>query len=476
MSFRSLVVGALALGILPVANLPVTKVLAQDAVQPPPVENSKYHFEGTVNSGSVYIRSGPGEGYYATQKLDKGAVVTVVGIKFEWLKIVPPDGSYSYVGSAFVDRQGDGKTGIINRDDVNIRAGSDLDAMKTTVQTRLNKGDTVEILGQEDEYLKIKPPEGAYLYVNKQFVDATRVLPDADATVSDSAADAVAQSPATQPDNSAPAPSPAVVTTVTPTAPPVSQVGPTIDATPPAMLVAATTQPMAAAPSTQPTVAGAPSTQPAVAAAPPPSAEELFGQFESTFADMSKQSLADQNIDDLTTKYQSIQNADGLSDNLKRVVDLRIATLKARADNKAKLLEARAMEKDAAEKELALQAEQQELAERLKQTDVEIYTAVGTLQPSSLQLGGGTLYRLTDPGTGRTVIYLRTTDDKATSMMGQFIGVRGTPTNDPQLSLRVLTPTDMETVDPAKVNGTVAAEIIPPSMLARQASASTGGN
>src|SRR5437868_1423413 len=51
----------------------------------PAVENSKFHFQGVVNAASVYIRSGPGENYYPTTKLEKGASVTVVGIKFEWL-------------------------------------------------------------------------------------------------------------------------------------------------------------------------------------------------------------------------------------------------------------------------------------------------------------------------------------------------------------------------------------------------------
>jgi hypothetical protein len=45
------------------------------------------------------------------------------------------------------------------------------------------------------------------------------------------------------------------------------------------------------------------------------------------------------------------------------------------------------------------------------------------------------------------------------------------------VSLKVISPTSVDVVDPNKVNGSVAAEIVPPSMLARQASAnSTPGN
>ena len=260
------------------------------------------------------------------------------------------------------------------------------------------------------------------------------------------------------------------IATATPTANPTGPSTP-IDAQPANGQPSA---PLAAAPATQPsgqTASGTPTTQPAVAVAQP-STEERFADYESRFVDLSKQPLVDQKIGELTGLYQSIAKADDLSDTLKQVVQLRIATLQARSESQTKMVAAKKMEKDMAEKQLALQAEQQELQERLRQTDVQIFEAVGTLQASSLQVGSGTLYRLTDPGTGRTVIYIRSNDPKITGLLGQFIGVKGDPTSDPQLSLRVINPTDAKVVDPDKVNGSVAAEIIPPSMLAKQASAS----
>jgi hypothetical protein len=206
------------------------------------------------------------------------------------------------------------------------------------------------------------------------------------------------------------------------------------------------------------------------AAPPPPSPEELFAQFESKFSDISKQSLDSQPLDELIANYQSIAKSDQLSDELKSVVRIRIATLQARVGNKAKLVELQRLEKLAAARQLALQAEQQELAERLKQSQIQVFVAVGTLQPSSLQVGGGTLYRLVDPATGRTEIYVRTSDSKITALMGQFIGINGEPTNDPQLSLRVIEPTDAQQIDESKVNSSIMAGIVPPSMLAREAS------
>ena len=436
MSFRILL-PAVALLVLSAA------ALAQDAVPLPDVANSKYQIEGVINADSVYVRSGPGEGYYPTQELTRNAAVTVVGIKFDWLKILPPTDSFSYVGSVFVDRVGDSTVGKINRNDVNIRAGSTVNAMKTTVQTRLNAGDEIEILGKEQEYLKIKPPAGAFLYVKKDFVTISRPSVAAAPTPS------VQITPARS--NPSLVESPGAIVTSTPTTRPVST--------------------LAAAPTTNPSVASAaPSTQPAVAVAPPPSADELFAKYEASFTEISKQPLDSQPLDQMITDYQSIAQSDQLSDELKSVVRIRIATLQGRQDNKVKLVEMQRLEKVAADRQLALQAEQQELAERLKSSQIQVFVAVGQLQPSSLQIGGGTLYRLVDPSTGRTEIYVRTSDTKITALMSQFVGVNGPTSTDPQLSLRVIEPTEAQPVDESKVNASVMASIVPPSLLARQAS------
>src|SRR5262245_23368948 len=84
-----------------------------DDIQQPEVENAKSAFLGEI-TGPTYVRSGPSDSWYPTTKLDKGAVVTVVGIKYNWLKIEPPKGSFSYVGKAFVQRHGAGGDGVVD--------------------------------------------------------------------------------------------------------------------------------------------------------------------------------------------------------------------------------------------------------------------------------------------------------------------------------------------------------------------------
>src|ERR1700722_12826784 len=70
---------------------------AQDAAGSQDVETAKHNFIGVINASSVFVRSAPREDAYPTMKLEKGQNVTVVGMKFKWLKILPPEGSFAYV-------------------------------------------------------------------------------------------------------------------------------------------------------------------------------------------------------------------------------------------------------------------------------------------------------------------------------------------------------------------------------------------
>jgi SH3-like domain-containing protein len=412
-----------------------------NAVAVPQVDNSKVSFAGVVNANEVYLRSGPGDNYYATHKLDKGAPLTVVGVTFDWLKIVPPDGSFSYVAKAYVEQRGDGTIGRVTKPDLNVRAGSDLNAMKTTLQTKLDDGVDVQIVGEQDEYFKIKPPTGVYLYINKQFVDPVRALPTM-AAAAVGATPLVSNTPATPAQGVA-------------------------DAT-------ATTQPsgnVAAAPTTQPTVALAPSTQPSA-----PTAEQQFDATEAAFLDATNEPLQAQPIDDLLSKYGTLMGDDGLPVSMRRIAELRVSTLKIRAQVRDEYADTQKMLEAARSKQQALKTEQQELTQRAAEQHISVYTAIGTLRTSSLQESGGTLYRLTDPGTGGTLLYIRSDDAKYAGMIDQFVGVNGDITQDTTMNLKLIAPTDIAVVDPGKVNSSVAAQIVPPSMLTKSPTVSIAGN
>ena len=143
------------------------------------VANAKVNFIGKPKADGVLVRSGPGETYYPTMKLDSAAELTIVGNMMEWLKIVPPAGSFCYVSKLYVERYGDGSTGRITHNDVNIRAGSSLNPLKLAVVAKLAKDQEVKVLAEEDEYLKIAPPANAYLYVQGKSVVPVRRIDEA---------------------------------------------------------------------------------------------------------------------------------------------------------------------------------------------------------------------------------------------------------------------------------------------------------
>jgi flagellin-like hook-associated protein FlgL len=429
---------------------------AQDAATPSPaapeVENSKYQFVGQVNANAVFIRSGASENDYPTLKLDRGQRVTVVGMKFEWLKILPPEGSFCYVAKAYVDRRGDGTVGRVNNT-LNVRIGSALNEMKTKVPMKLEPGVDVQILGERDEYYKIVPPEGVYFYVSKRFVDPVEPVSRGGTTTP----------PTVFADNT---PNPGNGTT---TVPPTTdgnaaggqagQPGPMISQLPPAGTNA--TPPAGTDVAPQTTERTAPTTGPAAEAR---ALEGRFQALEQQYKAAEQTPIEQQPIDQLLAGYQELTGTAGLPRSMQELAEFRIKSLKVRADAIAQSREVKRIQDEFAARQKAREAELVELRDRQKATEIKRYTAVGTLRQSSLQMGGQVLYRLTDPETGRTVIYIRTNEPAAGAMVGQFVGVTGDITDDTRANLKFISPKLLENVDRNDVNTKVAATIIPPSL------------
>ncbi len=425
----------MALGLCAALAVPLASVpaVAQDQTAPE-VPDAKYKFSGTINSSAVYVRSGPGESYYPTLKLEKGDAVTVVGMKFDWLKIVPPPGSFCYISQAHVQRRGDGSVGRVTKNDVLIKAGSTLNAVKYMVLSKLDEGADVKILGEADEYFKIAPPPGTFLFVNKQYVDPGKALSDTQ-PVAEAATEKTTDTAA-------------VDTTSTPDRGAADNHAAVEDSgqqTPSTQQLAADTQPAA--------------TQAAM------SAEAAFEKLETEFQTATNQKLEEQPLDDLIKGYEPLAKSGKLAESMRRIAEFRLSVLKLRVAQRVQLDEARKADELVRQRRQAMGAEREELQQRIKESGIAFYTAVGTLQTSSLQQGGETLYRLTDPANGRTIVYIRSNDSKLPAMLGQFIGVKGDVVTDQVMSLRSITPTSYETVDVDKVNKTVAAQIMPPSLL-----------
>ena len=131
--------------------------------------------DGEVTADNVYVRSGPSTNHYTICKLSAGDRVTIISQRGEWYEILPPNGAFSLVSGEYVDTADD-KSGVVNGNNVRVRAGSQLNKNKYTVQTMLSKGAEVTIIGSEpDGFLRIVPPTGATLWISGNYVE---LVPD----------------------------------------------------------------------------------------------------------------------------------------------------------------------------------------------------------------------------------------------------------------------------------------------------------
>jgi uncharacterized protein YgiM (DUF1202 family) len=182
-------------------------------------------FLSEITSDDVYVRSGPGTNYYYCGKLKKGDKVKVVAGKFSWLQISPPAGSYCWISKQYVEISPQSATGKVIGDAVRVYAGSDdVQPMhSTTMLVKLNNGDKVSLLGEEKEdYYKISPPEGAYLWVSNQYARPVGSLMPAEQPATPAQQPTIPM-PSSPPSAAAPFPAPAEAAklkTPTPNEPP----------------------------------------------------------------------------------------------------------------------------------------------------------------------------------------------------------------------------------------------------------------
>ncbi len=132
-----------------------------------------FPYIAAITEDNVNIRSGPGTNFYSCGKLNQTEKVEVVATQLGWSQIVPPPACFSWISKQYVSvDSGDPAVGIVTGDDVRVYAGSE--SLKpihsTTVQVKLNKGDRVALAGQEeDDYYKIAPPTGSYLWISSNY-------------------------------------------------------------------------------------------------------------------------------------------------------------------------------------------------------------------------------------------------------------------------------------------------------------------
>jgi hypothetical protein len=143
-----------------------------------------------VSAEQAEVRSGPSTSanFYVTNRLRRGQGVEVIGeLPGGWLKIRPPEGSFSYINTRFL------KSIVPNQDnyvvalegvEVPVFMGSQFvnDHRPTVVGVSLKRGAQVISIGKpladsEGEWMPIEPPPGEGRYLLAESVSRTAPLP-----------------------------------------------------------------------------------------------------------------------------------------------------------------------------------------------------------------------------------------------------------------------------------------------------------
>ena len=145
----------------------------------PTAAGQTFPYKAYITGHEVYVRSGPGDEYYPTGKLRSGAEVEVYRHDpGDWLAIRPPKGSFSWVSARHLKPGRDGVAEVTG-DRVAARVGSELSEVRDAIQVRLERGETVEVLGTKQigsgesaaTWYKIAPPSGEFRWVHGKYVD-----------------------------------------------------------------------------------------------------------------------------------------------------------------------------------------------------------------------------------------------------------------------------------------------------------------
>ena len=105
-----------------------------------------FPYTAYVTAENVYVRSGPGDNYYPTDKLKAGDKVEVYRHDpGGWLAIRPVPGSFSWVAGRYL-QLGNKNIATVTEERVAARVGSRFSDVRDCVQVRLHRGEAVEVL------------------------------------------------------------------------------------------------------------------------------------------------------------------------------------------------------------------------------------------------------------------------------------------------------------------------------------------
>ena len=132
-------------------------------------------YKARVIVPAANLQSGPSNTFYPTDTLPEGAEVEVYREEPNgWCAIRPPESSFSWVYGRHL-RELDDSLAEITKDDVASRIGSRLHDKRNAVQIRLQRGEVVQLQGEENvdgqTWYKIAPPAGEFRWVHRSSIE-----------------------------------------------------------------------------------------------------------------------------------------------------------------------------------------------------------------------------------------------------------------------------------------------------------------
>jgi hypothetical protein len=143
-----------------------------------------------VAAEHAYLRAGPGDDFYPTERLARDAVVEVWAIDpAGYCAVRPVAGGFSWLRAgdvepdvATVDRRGastDRFTGVVITDGAIARVGSQLNDLRHVTQVALEAGERVQVLERvtirtgrhAGDWLRIEPPSGEFRWARSEELD-----------------------------------------------------------------------------------------------------------------------------------------------------------------------------------------------------------------------------------------------------------------------------------------------------------------
>jgi hypothetical protein len=433
---------------------------------------SARQFVGITAEEGVVVRAGPGVAELPVATLPAGTEVVVIHRRGDFLRILPPEGTFCLVPKARVNIRGEDegvRTGRVSAA-ASVRVGSTLNAAVGSTSLRLSPGEEVRVLGEEGIYYKIDPPRMVFFYVPVNQMRKGREVQVAEAGTRWSITDVLPE----------PLPDADPTTPTTPTTPDTSDTSVTTPPAEPEVAESDADDPALANADlpAEPLVTEPADSLPAPLVVTPPASPltQAFDTLDARYLEVAELPLEEQPLEMLETEYaellaganEAVLTGDPAAGLLVTIIEARLKTIRIRRDALVDLQSIRSMRQDLAERQAVLEAERAELAERAERGRVEVHDAVGQLYASSLQISDGVLFRLCDPETKRTLIYLHAsgeTVDTLTAKLGGFVAVRGETVTDGSIDLTFIEVAESTRVDPEDVFGSIAAKLVPPSMI-----------